>query len=146
MFLQDRWKQAHSVCFEAFIISTVHWRISWSDLFEKPLDQKLKLGSTARGHVYMKFFGLSLFQHTDSSSTLDGDDKIYALEPFPLSRTSRRMKDYPMNAMEWSTFMSINSYFSWLGINSSPLCSFYSRYLQQQLPANTVTFLKLKVR
>ena len=42
--------------------------------------------------------------------------------------------------------MSINSSIGWIGITASPLCYFYSSYLQQQLPNATISTLTNQAR
>ena len=71
----------------------------------------------------MRFFGLNITQHDDFTSTIDGDQKLQAIEPYPLSRVRCRQCDEVMNAIERSSFMSINASIGWLGITAfSSLC------------------------
>lgn len=46
----------------------------------------------------------------------------------------RKQHDQNMNELEKKAFMSINSSLGWIGTAASPLCSFYSSYLQQKAP------------
>ena len=56
----------------------------------------------------MQFYSLTVTQFEDLSSIIDGDDKLDALETFPLTLVRRREKDEPINQLERSSFMSIN--------------------------------------
>lgn len=92
-----------------------------------------KLSETLNGPGRLRFFGLSIVQQDDFSCSIDGDEKLQAIEPYPLSRVHRRQVCEEMNEIESSSFMSINDSIGWLCITSSLLCAFYSSHLQQKL-------------
>lgn len=52
----------------------------------------------------------------------------------PVTCVRRSQIDKPINAIERSAFMPINSSVSWLGTVVSPLCDFHSSHLQQLIP------------
>jgi len=101
--------------------------------FLADFNSMFKLGTITRGPGNLRFYGLMITQDEDCSSTIHGDEKLNALEPYPLSRVRRRQVDQHMSSIETSAYMSINSSLGWLGITSSPLCGLYSSLLQQRL-------------
>ena len=107
---------------------------SYMDNFIRQFNDKFQFGTVIHGPGILKFFGLTIIQNTDFSCTVHGDEKLMALEVFPLPRTRRRQPDSELSDYEKSSYMSVNSSLSWLGITASPLCAFISSYLQQKLP------------
>ena len=93
-----------------------------------------KLGTIRNGPGKMRYFGMNVLQFDDFSCQIDCDDKLNALEGYPLARIRRSQADNTLNTIEKRAFMSLNSSISWLGTVSSPLCAFYASYLQQKLP------------
>lgn len=93
-----------------------------------------ELGSVVNGPGEMRFFGTNLVQHEDMSVNINADDKLASIFEYKLSRQSRKQMDSKTNELETKSFMSINSTLGWIGSSCSPLCSFYSSYLQQKLP------------
>ena len=112
------------------------------DIFLKKFDDKFKFGSIVHGPGIIKFYGLTIEQFEDMSSTIHSDDKLNAIECFPLSRIRRRQADSVLNNVEKSSYMSVNSSLGWLGIAAYPLCSFYASHLQQKMPSVTVNAVK----
>ena len=90
-------------------------------MFENKFGDRFKLGSSARGPGQIQFFGLTINKKSDLSSTIDGEDKLTALKGYPLTRSRRRQHDDPMNYLERSIFMSVNSSILWLVLTTSPL-------------------------
>lgn len=103
------------------------------------------LGEIMHGPGQLRFFGLNIVQHEDFSCSIDGDEKLGKIEPYPLSRVRRRQSDEVLNAIERSAFMSINASIGWLGITTSVLCAFHSSSLQQKLPNARVSSLMSQV-
>ena len=89
--------------------------------FVTDFHQKFKLGEVVHGPGTLRFYGLNLIQDTDYSVSIHADDKLNAIEPYPISRTRRRQIDDQMNDIEKKAFMSINASSGWLGITVSPL-------------------------
>ena len=100
------------------------------DIFQRHFGEKFQLGHSATGPGTLQFFGLTVTQSPHMSSMISGDDNPDALEAYPLTFTRRRLQDDPMNEIERSSFMSLNSWIGWLGLTASPLCAFYESYLQ----------------
>ena len=117
-----------------------------ADYFKRKFGESFKLGSSAIGPGRLQFFRLTVIQNPDLSSTISGDDKIESLEVYPLTRVRHREQEEPMNELERSGFMNFNSSIGWLGFTASTLCAFYARYLEQQIPSNTVSCLTLQSR
>lgn len=98
------------------------------------------------------FNGLSIKQDEYYSISVDSDDKLRALEPYPIDRIKRKQMDELTNAIETSAFCSINGSIDWIVVAASPFCALVSSYLQQKLSGlkvrtifeqiNRVSFLK----
>lgn len=114
-------------------------------LFVTSFGNKFTLGEITNGPGRLRFFGLNIVQHEDLSCTSNGDEKLGAIEPYPLSRVRRRQYDEVMNAIERSAFMSVNASIGWLGITSSLLCAFHSSFLQKKLSNACVSSLMAQV-
>lgn len=80
-----------------------------------------KLGEIFYGPGTLRLYGMNIIQHDDYEITIHADDKIEALDPFPLSRIRGRQIDEHMNKLEKKFFMSANASNGWLGIIASPL-------------------------
>ena len=89
------------------------------DRFEHDFNATFKLGTGSSGPGSLRFFGLNIIQDSDTLSTIDGNDKLNALEPHALTRNRHRDQDDKLNDLERSSFMSLNSSLGWLGINLS---------------------------
>lgn len=111
------------------------------DKFITGFNSKFKFGTVVHGPGNLRFFGLNLVQNEDYTCEINADDKLHALEPYPLTRLRRREIDAELNAVEKSAFMSLNASIGWLGISASPFCSFYSSFLQQMMPSAKVPVL-----
>lgn len=110
-------------------------------LFITEFNKKFTLGEVVHGPNSLRFYGMNLIQESDWSVTIHADDKLQSLEPYPISRTRRRQIDDQMNDIEKKAFMSINASIGWLGITTSPLCSFYASHLQQKIREKRVSAL-----
>ena len=80
-----------------------------TEQFLNAFNDRFKLGSIASGPGHLRFYGLNIIQHSDFSSTVGADDKLNALEAFPLTRGRRRMPDDELTHVERSSYSSINS-------------------------------------
>ena len=118
--------------------------LSYVKSFISKFDNQFSLGTVNYGPGLLRFYGLNIRQHADFHCTIDGDEKLEALEPVPITRSRRREIDQPLNDIERSAFMSINASINWLGITASPICAFYSSHLQQRTPINNVGNLLLQ--
>lgn len=118
--------------------------LSYVKSFISKFDSQFSLGTVNYGPGLLRFYGLNIRQHADFHCTIDGDEKLEALEPVPITRSRRREIDQPLNDIERSAFMSINASINWLGITASPICAFYSSHLQQRTPINNVGNLLLQ--
>ncbi len=99
------------------------------------------LGTINHGPGRLRFFGINTVQSKDFTVTTDADDKMEAVSEYPLTRQRRKEPEMKLNDMERSEFASVNSSLGWIGTAASPLCSFYSSYLQQKAPHTTVSNL-----
>lgn len=99
---------------------------------------RYKLGTVVFGPGNFLFFGLQISQDTDHTITIEGDDKLSALQCYPLSRQRRKEGEKLLNDIEKSSFRSVNSSVGWLGSAASLFCSFYASHLQQKAPSTTV--------
>lgn len=106
--------------------------------FTEQFSKHFKLGEIQHGPGKLRFFGLSVIQEDDYTCSIHCDDKLNALESYPLTRIRRRHGEEKLNNIELSAFKSLNSSISWIGTTASPLCAFYSSYLQQRLPNCTL--------
>ena len=52
------------------------------------------------------------------SVTIQGDEKLYAINCFPIDVHRRKQLDEPLNAVEHRSFRSVNSFIGWLGANA----------------------------
>ena len=100
-----------------------------TEQFIKKFNIQFKLGTVNYGPGLLRFYGLNIRQFDDFHCTIDGDEKLEALEPSPISRSRRREIDEQLNDIERSSFMSVKGSINWLRITASPLCAFYSCYI-----------------
>lgn len=105
--------------------------------FLQTFNNRFMLGSIPSGPGILRFYGMDMIQNEDYRSTINADDKLGVIETFLLTRCRRRLPDETRTSVERSSFMSVNSSIGWLWISASPLCAFYSSYLQQRSPENT---------
>lgn len=112
--------------------------------FVKMFNSKFKLGSVMSGPGSLRFYGLNIHQSNDMSSVIDGNEKLQALQPVPLTRTRRKASTDKLNDIEKTSYMSIASSINWLGMTASLHCAYYSSLLQQRIPDNTVSNLQLQ--
>jgi len=109
--------------------------------FLEEFNRRFKLGTINSGPGKLRFFGINTLQNEDFTIETDADDKMQALNEYPISRQRRKMGEKPLNEIEKSAFASSNSSLGWVGTAASPLCSFYSSYLQQKAPGTKVCHL-----
>lgn len=114
------------------------------DKFLAGFDARFELGTVAHGPGSLRFYGMNIVQNEDMTCSIDANDKLSALEPYPITRLRRRQTEEPLNSVEKSAFMSLNSSLGWLGLAASPFCAFYASHLQQKLPKATVSVLTLQ--
>lgn len=103
-------------------------------LLIQQFDQTFKLGTVASGPGKLRFFGINTIQKEDMTICTDADDKLDSLNEYSPTRVRRKQSDAPVNDLEKSVFVSINSSLGWMGGAFSPFCSFYASYLQQKSP------------
>lgn len=72
-----------------------------------------ELGAVVYGPRSFLFFCLEICQDSGYSITFNADTKIYSLELYPLSRPRRKDCDDILNAVETSSFTSVNSSLGW---------------------------------
>lgn len=96
------------------------------------------LRTIVRGAGKCFFFGLQVEQKDSFYITFGTNQKLNALDAFPISRARRKDGNDQLNAIEQKVFNSLNSSLGWLGISASPV---YSSYPQQQAQTATVTNL-----
>lgn len=104
-------------------------------------DSRFKLGTINSGPGKLRFFGINTVQHEDFTVATDADDKLESVSEYPITRQRRKDSDDDINAIEKSAFASVNSSLGWIGTAVSPLCAFYSSYLQQKAPEVKVSHL-----
>ena len=99
------------------------------------------LGTVVNGPASFLFFGLHIIQETDMSVIIHGDEKLDAINCFPIDRDRRKQLEESLNAVELRSFRSVNSSIGWLGTNESLFCASYSSWLQQKTSALLVKHL-----
>lgn len=112
--------------------------------FLRNFNEKFRFGTISSGPGVLRFYGLRITQDDDMSSSIDGDEKLTSIEMNNVSRARRGNPDAPLSAYERSDYLSVCASINWLGMTTSPLCAFYSSFLQQKLPDNKVTLLALQ--
>lgn len=73
------------------------------------IQQKFTLGTVTHGPGLFRYFGLNITQHYDFSVTIDGGEKLIALDTHPTTRVRRSELESCLNAAEARAFASINS-------------------------------------
>lgn len=79
-----------------------------------------------------------LIQDETFQCSINADDKLMKLEPYSFTLLRRRDIDNPIDQIESSVFMSLNSSLGWLGLAASPICTFHASHPQQMLPTVSV--------
>lgn len=110
-------------------------------LFLDKFDKKFKFGNVNHGPGKLRYFGINTIQNVDFTVETNADDKLDGVQEYPLSRQRRKEYNEALTKLEKSTFASINSSLGWIGTAASPLCSFYSSYLQQKAPNTKVSHM-----
>lgn len=100
--------------------------------FAAQLGEKFVLGTISNGPGDFQFYSVYITQFDDMMCTVHVDGKLSALALQPPSRVRRRNCNDQLNEVQDSAYMQICSSLGWLGITASPLCSFYTSYLQQR--------------
>lgn len=70
---------------------------------------------------------------------IDGDDKLSAFDPAPLSHIRRKAVDAKLNEVGKSAFSSLNSSIGWLDTTVSTFCATEASRLEQCLPGVQVS-------
>ena len=109
------------------------------------IESRYELRTVVRGPGQFLFFGLRPEKDENFDIIVHADQKLDELEGFPLSRIRRKDGNARLSTLEQKAFNSLNSSLGWFGIASSPLCSFYSSYLQQRDPIATVCDLIFQI-
>lgn len=84
---------------------------------------------------------MNFVQNNYMTYSINANDKLSQLEPFPLTHLSGPKIDEPQNDIERSAFMSMDSSIGWIGLSASPFFAFYASNLQQMLSGATVASL-----
>ena len=63
--------------------------LSYVKSFVQKFNQQFKLGTVSFEPGLLRFYGLTIRQHNDLHCTIDGDEKLEALDPVPLTRSRR---------------------------------------------------------
>lgn len=69
----------------------------------------------------LQFYGLNMMQYEELPVVIHAEDKLNALEPYPVSRTRRCQIDETMNRIELNAYMSLNTSLGWLDVTVSSL-------------------------
>lgn len=109
------------------------------------LRKKLTIGTLTRGLGPLCNYEINITQHGDFSLTIDGNNKLDALETHPITRMHRRKLEYFLDDADAKAFSFINSSVGWLGITASLFCSVFSSILQQCARKANVAGLCLQV-
>ena len=104
----------------------------------KKIQDNYELGTIAYGPGSFLFYGLQISQLEDFTISVHADDKLNAIECYPIDRNRRKQNDSILNSIEERSFRSVNSSLGWIGTVSSLFCSFYASYLQQKVPETTI--------
>lgn len=75
-----------------------------------------------------------MVQNDNISVQTNADEKINSLCEHTIPRYGRKHFECPLNEIKRRTFMSMNSSLGWIGSAASPVCSYYSSYMQQKDP------------
>lgn len=98
--------------------------------FVTRVDEKFKFGAIAHGPGTLDFFfGMTIDQRDDYSIKNHTDQKLNAIDYFPLFRVWGRQTDYLLSKIESALFMSVNFSIGWLGIATFSFCAFFAPYL-----------------
>lgn len=92
-----------------------------------------KLDETVHSSGVLHFFGMNIAHNDDFIASINADDNLSAIEPYPICRAYRRLIDERMNDIKRRTFNSINASIEWFGTTASYLCLFYWSCLQQRI-------------
>lgn len=90
--------------------------------FISQFNHRFTLGTIAHGSGLLRFYALKLVQNDDFTISINGDDKLNALETFPISRPRRKQTIVALNKMYLVSFRSVNSSIGWLDITKSHFC------------------------
>lgn len=114
------------------------------DKLNSEVSPLFELGTISHGPGRLRINRINKFQNEDFICSIDAEEMLTDPERYPLTRFLRRETNFSLNAVQKSAFMSVNSSLGWLGLASSPFCAFYEIYLQQFIPAATVSVLILQ--
>ncbi len=104
-----------------------------------------ELGTIVYGPGTFNFYCLSIKQNEDCTISINGDEKLMALEPYPIDRIRRRQTESELNPIEAASYRSLNGSIGFLGISASPFCSLASSYLQQRRVSPNVSDLVCQI-
>lgn len=65
-------------------------------------------GTVSHGSETLRRFELNIIRIDEYTLTIDGDDKLEAVESSPLFRPRKRQRDQEFNHLEHDSFVSIN--------------------------------------
>lgn len=92
------------------------------------------MGTVVSGPGSFLYFGLQLTQDEDMNVTIHADNKIDAIECYPIDRLRRKQINETLNKVELHAFRSVNSTLGWIGNSASLFCALYASHLQQKSP------------
>lgn len=69
------------------------------------IQRKLTLRTITHGHGLIRFFGLNIVQNNHYSVTIDGDDKIAAIDKNAVTRVKRHELESRLSAAEAKAFV-----------------------------------------
>ena len=111
------------------------------DKFICSVKSQYKLGTIAHRPGSFLFNGLYVVQDTNFMILIYSASKLESLSCFPTDRCRRKQISETLNLFELKSYGSVNSSIGWFGTNASLLCIFYSSWLQQRAPHQTVEYL-----
>lgn len=109
--------------------------------FISSFDSKLKFGTVKHGPVHLRFFGLNILQHYERAIKVNANDKLRAIEQYPLTRPRRLQYDHSLTAVEQSVHDSVNCSIGWIGSTASLFCAEFAIQFRQRMPNATVNDL-----
>lgn len=114
-----------------------------ADQLLKSIDIKIKFGTVVHRPGMLRHFGFNIAHHEYVTCTIDGDNKLGALEPAILTHLCRKDVSDSVNELERSTFASLSSSFGWRGTSVFPFCAAAaSRLLQCLLSVHIADLIK----
>ena len=99
------------------------------------------LGTVVHLPGQFKFFGISVSQDENASTTICNDGELKNITPYCIPTLRRKNVHDNLNAFEQHSFQSVNGSLGFLGMCVSPFAAFCSSHLQQTNGPPTVHHL-----